>query len=114
VRRPEIPRDVFFAEEETAARRQTTGDSSSLDDTAALDLKPQQRPEKIQVSIYLTKPTAKILDAVRFKLIYEHDVKVSKSDLAEFAISRLGDQTEEIIDAAQSGVFDYSTKVRPE
>lgn len=47
--------------------------------------------DKIQVTVYLTPQTAKRLEALRFHLLNEHNVKVSKSALTEYAIGHLGD-----------------------
>jgi len=49
---------------------------------------------KVQVTVYLSEAVAKRLEALRFHLLDEHDVKVSKSALAEYAISQIGDDLE--------------------
>lgn len=117
MRRTEIPRDIFFSDDDddqepeqvsdsdsTAAGADTGGEEGGTPDDG--DEGPQ-KTEKLQVSVYLTKPTARKLDAVRFQLQYDHDVKLSKSDLAEFAIGRLDRNIDEIIEAAEEGAFDW-------
>lgn len=80
---PEIPRDVFFGgvagAEETPARTQRA-------------IRPAVNDaEKVQVTVYLSETTAKRLEALRFHLLNEHNVKVSKSAIADYAISQLGE-----------------------
>ena len=79
-RSPEIPRDVFFG---------ATSDEAS----AAPPLRPRPRVEesKVQVTVYLSEASAKRLEALRFHLLDEHNIKVPKSAIAEFAINQLGD-----------------------
>jgi hypothetical protein len=79
-RSPEIPRDVFFG---------ATSDEAS----AALPLRAGRVVEesKVQVTVYLSEASAKRLEALRFHLLDQHNIKVSKSAIAEFAINQLGD-----------------------
>lgn len=120
MRRTEIPQDIFFSDdddndeddqpEETSNAEEapeTDDDGEDGANTPEEDSEDTQKVEKLQVSVYLTKPTARKLDAVRFQLQYDHDVKLSKSDLAEFAISRLDRNIDEIIEAAENGAFDW-------
>lgn len=88
---PQIPRDVFFgpaaAEQEPVA-------------AAAAEAAPAPQPvlravpveeDKVQVTVYLSPQTAKRLEALRFHLLNEHNVKVSKSAIAEYAITHIDD-----------------------
>jgi len=82
---PEIPRDVFFGDaEETAPEAGAP---------APRTVRPVEE-SKVQVTVYLSEAMAKRLEAVRFHLLNEHDVKISKSALAEYAISQLSDDLE--------------------
>ncbi len=116
MRRSEIPRDIFFSDDDdqSAAQREAQTQQDEAQESPGETPAPaeeqnhqEQKVQKRQISVYLTKPTAKKLDAVRFQLEYDHDVKLSKSDLAEFAISRLDTNIDEIIDAAYNGEFDW-------
>lgn len=122
MRRAEIPRDIFFSDEaddddnddqqpeqtpDAEPEPSETDAGGEEGDAPEENDEGSQKTEKLQVSVYLTKPTARKLDAVRFQLQYDHDVKLSKSDLAEFAISRLDRNIDEIIEAAENGAFDW-------
>jgi len=80
-RNPEIPRDVFFG----AAPEEAVTTARGLRSGRASD------EAKVQVTVYLSEAAAKRLEALRFHLLNEHNIKVSKSSIAEFAISSLGD-----------------------
>ena len=80
-RSAEIPRDVFFGE-----RREEESKAPS----AGRGLQPVEEP-KVQVTVYLSESMSKRLEALRFHLLDEHNIKVSKSAIADFAISRLGE-----------------------
>lgn len=80
-RTPEIPRDVFFGSE---AEEATPGPSPLRTVRAAEE-------DKVQVTVYLSPATAKRLEALRFHLLNEHNIKVSKSAITEFAIAQLTD-----------------------
>lgn len=87
-RMPEIPRDVFF------------GETATEPDTAAAaprPLRPVDDSNKVQVTVYLSEATAKRLEVLRFHLLNDHDIKVSKSAIAEFAITQLGDDLEALV-----------------
>jgi hypothetical protein len=129
VRRTEIPRDIFFSDDdddndddgaaqevpevEPQSETQRAPEAAQKPGGGEEGTSPEdnggstQKTEKMQVSVYLTKPTARKLDAVRFQLQYDYDVKLSKSDLAEFAIGRLDRNIDEIIEAAENGAFDW-------
>lgn len=116
MRRSEIPRDIFFSDDDDRPPAEPEASPRQEDAREGSDEAPTpdeqegdegQKVQKRQISVYLTKPTAKKLDAVRFRLEYEHDVKLSKSDLAEFAIGRLDTNIDEIIEAAYNGEFDW-------
>ena len=80
-RTPEIPRDVFFGSdpEEQAAAQPPLRTARASDE------------DKVQVTVYLSQSTAKRLEALRFHLLNDHNIKVSKSAIAEFAIAQLTD-----------------------
>lgn len=102
---PQIPRDVFFANPAPPPPEPVAAP------VAAVAIAPLPSPvvasapvptipeppavpvdeDKIQVTVYLTPQTAKRLEALRFHLLNEHNVKVSKSALTEYAIGHLGD-----------------------
>ncbi|MGE5532431.1 MAG: hypothetical protein ACM3VW_09975, partial [Bacteroidota bacterium] len=50
---------------------------------------PVVEEDKIQVTVYLSPLIAKRLEALRFHLLNEHNVRVSKSAIAEYAISNV-------------------------
>lgn len=76
---PQIPRDVFFGAAANEAQVM-----------APLPVRPVEE-EKIQVTVYLSPAAAKRLEVLRFHLLDSHDVKVSKSAIAEYAISQISD-----------------------
>jgi len=82
---PEIPRDVFFGEAAEASP-----------DAPAPAPQALRRVEegKVQVTVYLSEAMAKRLEVIRFHLLNDHDVKVSKSAIAEYALSQIGDDLE--------------------
>lgn len=85
---PQIPRDVFFGP--------SAAEQAEDEPTGAVTPAPAPRPvpvdeDKVQVTVYLSPQTAKRLEALRFHLLNEHNVKVSKSAIAEYAISHLDD-----------------------
>jgi len=85
---PEIPRDVFF------------GDTAETASEAGAPLPRAVRPteeNKVQVTVYLSEAMAKRLEIVRFHLLNEHDIKVSKSAIAEYAIAQLSDDLEPLV-----------------
>jgi hypothetical protein len=84
-RMPEIPRDVFFGD---------TTEAAPEADAPAPRAARQVEESKVQVTVYLSEAMAKRLEAVRFHLLNEYDVKLSKSAIAEYAISQLGDDLE--------------------
>ena len=87
-RTPEIPRDVFFGgsggEEQSAAQ-------------APLAVRPLEE-NKVQVTVYLSESTAKRLEVLRFHLLDEHDLKVTKSAIADYAINQLGDDLTPLVE----------------
>jgi len=79
---PEIPRDVFFgagAEEAPAAAATPLRAGRAVDEA------------KVQVTVYLSEAAAKRLEALRFHLLNDHNLKVPKSAIAEYAITALSD-----------------------
>lgn len=87
-RMPEIPRDVFFGE---------TATDPGATSPAPRPLRPVDDTTKVQVTVYLSEPTAKQLEVLRFHLLNDHDIKVSKSAIAEFAINQLGDDLDALV-----------------
>ena len=79
---PQIPRNVFFGG--------TSGDEQSAAAPAPAARRPVEE-DKVQVTVYLSPATAKRLEAVRFHLLDDHNVKVSKSAIAEYAICQIGE-----------------------
>jgi hypothetical protein len=73
------------------------GEPTATTEAPAPAAAPRARPveeRKVQVTVYLSEAIAKRLEALRFHLLNEHNVKVSKSALAEYAISQLGEDLE--------------------
>lgn len=109
-RRPEIPEDVFFdpreddkqtGQEAQRSRRSEEGPRSyrrlgeetqaqeteaEEEGTSRVGRPPAQEGPKVAVTLYLTEPVAHRLEEARFLLLTEHDVKTSKSAIADFAI----------------------------
>ena len=111
-RRPEIPEDVFFDPPPTdrgmARDARNGGDGREGksgrgprsyqrlhdEDRAAprIGRPPAQEGRKVAVTLYLTEPVAYLLEEARYRLMTEHDVKTSKSAIADFALRHgLGD-----------------------
>lgn len=95
---PQIPRDVFFggaaaAEEPSAA---------AVAPPSPLPVQPVEE-DKVQVTVYLSPATAKRLEALRFHLLNEHNVKVSKSAIAEYGITSLGEDLAPLADYFRIG-----------
>lgn len=116
---PQIPRDVFFANPAPPAAEPVAVQPEPIapapvvpppvpepiaappPQPAPVAIAPEPLPppleeNKIQVTIYLTPQTAKRLEALRFHLLNEHNVKVSKSALTEYAIGHIGDDLAEL------------------
>jgi hypothetical protein len=80
---PEIPQavfetaDVFFEEPQPVTRK-----------TARRQAGKQSKRQKVQITIYLTDEAAKNLERARFELLTEYDLKVPKSEIAEYALAR--------------------------
>jgi hypothetical protein len=89
-RMPEIPRDVFFGD--TA---ETPAEAAPAATAAPRPLRPLEE-SKVQVTVYLSEAMAKRLEAVRFHLLNEHDVKVSKSAIVEYAVASLSEDLEPV------------------
>ncbi|MEN6642127.1 MAG: hypothetical protein ABFE08_06740 [Armatimonadia bacterium] len=89
---PQIPRDVFFGGS-TPAAPAAAPDEPVVAGIAAPPLVPVAPVEedKVQVTVYLSPAAAKRLEALRFHLFNEHNVKVSKSAIAEYGIANLGE-----------------------
>lgn len=94
---PQIPRDVFF------------GGAAAADEPLAVTVAPTPLPvrpveeDKVQVTVYLSPATAKRLEALRFHLLNEHNVKVSKSAIAEYGITHLGEDLAPLADHFKVG-----------
>ena len=74
----EIPEDVFFEEEKKPVARKT----------AKRQTVKQSKRQKVQVTIYLTEDGATRLEKARFELLSKHNLRVSKSAIAEYAVSQ--------------------------
>lgn len=81
---PEIPQDVFFEDKPPSARQ---GAVVSPPKASRRQGAKQSSSQKVQVTIYLSEQTAKDLEKARFELLNEHDIKVPKSTIAEYAIA---------------------------
>ena len=112
MRRKQIPHDVFFANDEAEPAAQPRGQAASptvpqsappSEPEAALQPPPEAKPEKVQVCVYLAKDTARVLDLMQVNLQYDHGVKVTKSDLVNYAVNSIADGLEAIADAAARG-----------
>ncbi len=93
-RQPEIPKDIFFG-----------GGAAGQEETTRAPMRPARTPadEKVQVTIYMSAAAAKKLEAIRFRLLNEHDIKVSKSAIAEVAIEGLGEDIEGLANYFKTG-----------
>ena len=116
MRRKQIPHDVFFGDDETEPAPQAQGVTAppTVSQTApptapeagaeaASQPPPEAKPEKVQVCVYLAKDTARMLDLMQVNLQYDHGVKVTKSDLVNYAVNSLADSLEDIAEAAARG-----------
>jgi hypothetical protein len=95
---PQIPRDVFFGDPATAEPAAPVAEpviapipQPVAPTPAAVAPPPPIDEDKIQVTVYLSPLIAKRLEALRFHLLNEHNVRVSKSAIAEYAISNVED-----------------------
>jgi hypothetical protein len=91
---PQIPRDVFF------------GDAAAGEEQPPAAVQPLQRAveeDKVQVTVYLSPQMAKRLEALRFHLLNEYNVRVSKSALAEYAISQIAEELKPLADHFRRG-----------
>jgi hypothetical protein len=86
---PQIPRDVFFGGATAATEEPVEAQPAPVAPPPQV-ARPVEE-DKIQVTVYLSPQAAKHLEALKFHLLNEHNVKVSKSALAEYAIMQLGD-----------------------
>lgn len=132
MRRSQIPRDVFFDEDEGEAevaaakpkrqprsitkvpRAPEPADGAEGEEVAESPAPaaeapverpapPPRRRKKIQTSVYLSRESARWLDTIRLELNYEYGYKVTKSALVDFAVKRLADKFEEVLRAADTG-----------
>ncbi|MHB8996321.1 MAG: hypothetical protein ACYC63_13840 [Armatimonadota bacterium] len=101
---PQIPRDVFFGDPATAEPVAPVAEPvvapaitplpqplTPVAPPVAVAPAPVVEEDKIQVTVYLSPQIAKRLEALRFHLLNEHNVRVSKSAIAEYAISNVED-----------------------
>lgn len=97
---PQIPRDVFFGEPANAEPAAPVAEPTPavvpvpqpvVQAPPPVAVAPPPDQDKIQVTVYLSPPIAKRLEALRFHLLNEHNVRVSKSAIAEYAISSIED-----------------------
>ncbi len=116
-RRPEIPEDVFFdapranrdkrgdaridaqtqvqdeqPRERSRGQRRVRDETPAPQTTSRIGRPPTQDGPKVAVTLYLTEPVAYLLEEVRYRLLTEHDVRTSKSAIADYALRQaLGD-----------------------
>lgn len=115
-RRPEIPENVFFDAPRTDREKRTeSGTDTQLaareeqprggrarsyrtvhrpapQPSARVGRPPAQEGRKVAVTLYLTEPVAHLLEETRYRLLTEHDLRTSKSAIADFALRHaLGD-----------------------
>jgi hypothetical protein len=93
-RTPGIPTDLFFGDSSSGA--------AEAPPAAPAPVRPVEEA-KVQVTVYLSEAVAKRLEALRFHLLNEYDVKVSKSALAEHAIRHLGEDLEQLAQQLRMG-----------
>lgn len=99
MRRTQIPHDVFFGGD--AADEPVEGPAGEAAPQAPAPVEPKL--PKVQVSVYLSREAARWLDAARLELQHDHGLRATKSALADYAIRRLAEQKEELLQAAQAG-----------
>jgi hypothetical protein len=54
--------------------------------------------QKVQVTIYLSPEAARELERLRFELLTQHDLRASRSAIAEFAILGVGERLEGMVE----------------
>jgi len=64
---------------------------------------PPRKPKKRQTSVYLSRESARWLDAIRLELDYEYGYRVTKSALVDFAVKQLADKFEDLLRAVDAG-----------
>jgi hypothetical protein len=99
VRRTQIPHDVFFGED--GAEQAVEQPPVEVAPQGQAPAEP--RLPKVQVSVYLSREAARWLDAARLELQHDHGLRATKSALADYAIRRLAEQKDELLQAAQAG-----------
>ena len=86
------------------AKRQTVKQSNSQAvKTAKRQAVKQSSSQKVQVTFYLSEAAAKELERVRFELLSKHDVRASRSAVAEQALLQAGAQLETLAEALRAG-----------
>lgn len=107
---PQIPGDIFFGRApepppsvpaEVAAPAEVPAPAPAEPPPAPATIAappPPAAEEKLQVTIYLTPRTVRQLEALRFHLLTDYNVKVSKSAIAEYALNSLGDDLAPLAD----------------
>ena len=104
MRRKQIPHDVFFDDDETSAAPQPEGlTTSPTKPEITPDVPSEPRPEKVQVCVYLAMDTARMLDLMQVNLQYDHGVKVTKSDLVNYAVNAIAGNLDAIAQADAAG-----------
>lgn len=123
-RRPEIPEDVFFDAprankekrgrtridagtqvQEEQPRQRSRGQRPGPEEAPApspaprVGRPPTQDGPKVAVTLYLTEPVAYLLEEVRYRLLTEHDVRTSKSAIADYALRQALDDLEAAAEA---------------
>jgi BRCT domain type II-containing protein len=87
----------------TAKRQAVKQSSSQAVKTAKRQTVKQSSSQKVQVTFYLSEEAAKELERVRFELLSKHDVRASRSAVAEQAILQAGAQLEVLAEALGAG-----------
>ena len=113
---PEIPADMFFGEEAPAVpapsgeAAELTASSQAVKQSKSQAVKTAKRQavktsssQKVQVTLYLSEAAAKELERVRFELLSKHDVRASRSAVAEQALLQAGEQLETLAEALRAG-----------
>jgi len=63
--------------------------------TEAGQTRRRPSPKRVQVTLYLSPESARLLDVLRLELLYEYGLKTTKSQLADYAVRSLGERVRE-------------------
>lgn len=109
---PEIPQDVFFDEPKAAPAPKPAKPQAVT--TAKVQAVKTARPravkapagQKVQITIYLTDEAAKSLERARFELLSRHNLRIPKSSIAEYAITRAVQDLDALAQGLAEGTAD--------